>query len=258
MYLIKLGGSVITEKSRIATFRSSVMNDLAAQLARAKKEFILVHGAGSFGHVLAKKHDLNNGFKKEFQRIGFAKTLSMVQTLNTNVLSSLHKQKLPAISLPPHSLLTLQNHHLEKISLDYFKSYVDNGFIPVTYGDVALDSQLGFSICSGDLLMELLAETFQPEKVIFVIDEDGLYTKNPKKHTDATLLETIRHNEIDTLQTTLDNHADVTKGMAGKLQTIKKITALHIDTVLVNGLVSNRLYQVLMDQSTVQTIVKGE
>jgi len=94
--------------------------------------------------------------------------------------------------------------------------------------------------------------------VIFVIDEDGVYTKNPKQHSDATLLKNITANEIDRLQTSLDTHADVTKGMAGKLQTIKKITTLHIDTVLVNGLVPNRVYRSLTDEPNIQTIVKGE
>ncbi len=257
MYLIKLGGSVITEKSSTATFRSNIMNDLASQLSRSKKDFILVHGAGSFGHVLAKKYNLNAGFSKEEQRYGFASTQRLVQTLNTHVLTSLQNQNLPAISLPPHAVLSLHDHNLESIDMSLFKMYVKNNFIPVTYGDVALDTHLGFSICSGDLLMLLLAKEFQPEKVIFVIDEDGVYTKNPKKHVDATLLQTIHKDEIDSLQTSLDSHADVTKGMAGKLQTIKKITALHIDTILVNGLVPDRLYHVLTNQSTVQTIVKG-
>mgnify|MGYP006273752377 CR=1 FL=1 len=257
MYLIKLGGSVITEKSSTATFRSEIMDELSSQIAKAGKECILVHGAGSFGHVLAKKYELNNGFSSEKQRYGFSLTQAMVQTLNSHVLSSLHHHKLPAVSLPAHSLLTLSNHQMEHIATDFFKTYLKKGFLPVTYGDVALDSTLGFSICSGDLLMWSLAKTFQPEKIIFVMDEDGVYDKNPKKNADAKLMEIIQRDEIDLLQTSLDEHADVTAGMMGKLQTIKKITALHIDTILVNGLVPNRLYQVLTDQSTVHTIIKG-
>ena len=155
-------------------------------------------------------------------------------------------------------MLQLKNQEIETSNMDFFKAYMKQGFLPVTYGDVALDEKIGFSICSGDLLMLLLAEEFHPEKVIFVMDEDGLYSKNPKKFADAEFLECIQQDEIDSLQTSLDEHADVTKGMAGKLQTIKKISSLQSDTVLVNGLVSNRLYEVLTDQSSVCTVVKGE
>jgi len=258
MYLIKLGGSVITEKSTTATFRSKVMDDLSRQIAKAGKDVLLVHGAGSFGHVLAKKYDLINGFSSKKQRYGFSQTQALVQTLNGYVLSSLHNHHLPAVSLPPHALLRLKNKEFERINMDFFKEYVTQDFMPVTYGDVALDSVIGFSICSGDLLMLLLAKAFHPEKVIFVMDEDGVYTKNPKRYEDAEFLETICYDDIDSLQTSLDDHADVTKGMSGKLQTIKKISALHSDTVLVNGLVPDRLYEVLTDQAPVCTVIKGE
>ena len=258
MYLIKLGGSVITEKSTTATFRSSIMDELSAQIAQSGKDVLLVHGAGSFGHVLAKEYELVNGFYSDKQRYGFAATQAMVQTLNSYVLSSLHKHHLPAVSIPPHAMVRFRNQEIETINMDFFKAYVKQGFMPVTYGDVVLDEKIGFSICSGDFLMLLLAEAFHPEKVIFVMDEDGVYTKNPKKFDDAEFLECIRQDEIDSLQTSLDEHADVTKGMGGKLQTIKKISSLQCDTVLVNGLVSNRLYEVLTDQSAVCTVVKGE
>ena len=257
MYLIKLGGSVITEKSSNATFRTKVMNDLAAQLAQSKKDFILVHGAGSFGHILAKEYDLNSGLRTDKQLVGYAKTQALVQTLNTYVLSSLHDYGIAAVSLPPHAIMQLKDHHLKDFNMELFHRYLRKGFVPVTFGDVALDSQIGFSICSGDLLMLSLTREFKPEKVIFVMDEDGIYTKNPKQYKDARLIESIQNDELDTLQTSLDSHADVTQGMAGKLQTIKKITALHIDAVIINGLVPHRLYQVLTNQKTIQTIVKG-
>jgi len=258
MYLIKLGGSVITEKSTTAAFRSLIMDDLSAQIARSGKDVLLVHGAGSFGHVLAKEYELIHGFSFNKQRYGFAATQAMVQTLNGYVLSSLHNHHLPAVSLPPHAMLWLKNQEIETIAMNFFKEYVKQGFMPVTYGDVVLDDGIGFSICSGDLLMLLLAEAFHPQKVIFVMDEDGVFTRNPKKFADAEFLEYIQKDEIDSLQTSLDEHADVTRGMAGKLQTIKKISSLHTDTILVNGLVSNRLYEVLTDQSSVCTVVKGE
>jgi len=153
--------------------------------------------------------------------------------------------------------LQLMDHDVDKLNMDFFYHYLKKGFVPVTYGDVVLDSQIGFSICSGDLLMLALTKEFQPEKVIFVMDEDGIYDKNPKRYADARLIESIKGDELDSLKTSLDSHADVTQGMAGKLQTIKKITALHIDTVLVNGLVPDRLYQVLTDKNTIHTMVKG-
>jgi len=87
---------------------------------------------------------------------------------------------IPAISISPHSVLKLNDHKPLKLDYTMFEDYIETGFVPVTFGDVVLDEKLKFSICSGDLLVHLLADHFKPEKVIFVIDEDGLYTSNPR------------------------------------------------------------------------------
>ena len=46
----------------------------------------------------------------------------MVQTLNSFVLKSLHKNDIPAISISPHSIVKLDSHKLLKI--DYKHQYI--------------------------------------------------------------------------------------------------------------------------------------
>ena len=161
MFLIKFGGSVITDKSKECCFKQEVMDRLAGELRHAKEEIILIHGAGSFGHILAKKYRLNDGFKRKSQLEGFALTQATVQRLNNLVLASLHNHDLPAVSIPPHAVFSLSNHALPKVKHSIFKTYLDLGFLPVSFGDVALDTKLGFSICSGDLLrLRLFGRSF--------------------------------------------------------------------------------------------------
>ncbi len=258
MFIVKFGGSVITEKAKDCCFEQEVMDDLAAQVKRAGKSMILVHGAGSFGHILAKQYDLNSGFKKKNQLQGFALTHAQVQRLNNLVLASLQNHGLAAVSIPPHATITLRNHHVKHLDTKVFTDYLTHGFLPVTFGDVALDTTLGFSICSGDLLVELLAARFKPEKVIFVMDEDGLYTANPKTNPNARFIKTATLKELRALSTSSNKHADVTKGMEGKLASIQRIARGGIDTVLVNGNIHNRLYDILKGKNTTSTHIFGE
>jgi len=257
MFIIKLGGSVITKKSKFATYNKEIMQKLATEIKKAEVECLIIHGAGSFGHVLAKKHALHEGFQSATQRIGFSETQNLVQKLNSYVLESFIEAHLPVVSLSPHTMVTLNNTQLHSIQYEIFDHYINAGFTPVTYGDVALDTNLGFSICSGDLLILALASYYKPIKTIFVIDEDGLYTKNPKKYKDAEFIDMIAADKLSTLLTTLDDHADVTKGMEGKINTINEISKLKIDTVLLNGNKPHRLFNVLTDKKTTCTIVKG-
>ncbi len=257
MYLIKLGGSVITEKAKRYTFRTDVMNRLAAAVARAGKEMIIVHGAGSFGHILAKEYGLQKGFKQDTQHLGFAKTHAKVQELNNFVLDSLHQHDIAAVSLPPHGIVMFDNHHLTHIDYTIFECYLEKRFTPVTFGDVVLDDSQGFSICSGDVLMQVLAAHFKPEKVMFTIDEDGLYTANPKLDKKATLVTSLTTQELATLSASADVHADVTKGMEGKLSVIKTIANQGIDTLLVNGNKPERVYQLLVGEEAIHTRIHG-
>jgi isopentenyl phosphate kinase len=257
MLIIKLGGSVITDKTKENTFKKDLMDKLAKEIKTAEKEVILIHGAGSFGHVLAKKYDLNQGYKNDAQLHGFSLTHATVKKLNSFVLDSLHKVGIPAVSISPHSILKLNDHKPLKLDYTMFEDYIETGFTPVTFGDVVLDEKLRFSICSGDLLVQLLAEHFKPEKVIFVIDEDGLYTSNPKSDKNAKLIESMTVEQLEKLRTSLDSHADVTGGMGGKIETIKNIAKLGIDTILLNGNKPNRLYQVMTGKDTKSTVVCG-
>jgi isopentenyl phosphate kinase len=257
MYIIKLGGSVITDKTKENCFKQEISDDLVRQIKKSNKETIIIHGAGSFGHIIADKYKLNEGHKSIDQLIGFSLTQGMVQKLNSLVLDSLHNIGIPAVSIPPHSCLMLKNHKPLSFNHIIFKDYLDNGFTPVTFGDVVLDKQLGFSICSGDLLMLLLAENLKPEKTIFVIDEDGIFTSNPKQDINSELIESTTIDQIDEYITSRDKHIDVTGGMQGKINTIKKIAELGTDTILLNGNKPDRLFKVLIGEKTRCTNISG-
>lgn len=258
MYIIKLGGSVITDKSKKQTFKQTIMDNLSAEIKKANKKNIIVHGAGSFGHIFAEKYELNKGFFREDQIQGFSLTHEMVQSLNNLVLKSLCDFKIPAVSISPHSIIKLNDHKIEKVDWEIFNDYLNKGFTPITFGDVVLDNKIGFSICSGDLLVLALSEYFKPEKVIFVIDEEGLYSSNPKIDKKAEFIDSITSENLMKLSTIKDKHADVTGGMGGKINTILKIAKLGIPTILLNGNKPNRLYKVLVEKETKKTIIYGE
>jgi isopentenyl phosphate kinase len=256
MYIIKIGGSIITNKSdKQGFFKKSVMDELSKNIKNSEEKAIIIHGAGSFGHVLAKKHSLNDGFSNINQLKGFSMTQAKVQLLNTYVLDSLHQNNINAISIPPHTTFILDNHKLNWFNKDIFQSYIDLNFTPLTFGDVVLDKTLKFSICSGDLIILALTKAFKPKKVIFIIDEDGLYSSNPKIDKDAKFLKEVNLSDLNNLTITLDDHADVTKGMEGKINTIKQISQLNIDTIMLNGNKPDRLYDVLKENPTRCTLI---
>ena len=47
MYIIKFGGSVITDKRKENCFKQEVVDNLAKEIKKSKKDTIIIHGAGS-------------------------------------------------------------------------------------------------------------------------------------------------------------------------------------------------------------------
>ena len=179
MMLVKLGGSVITDKMAYRTLREDVLRRLAEEISSSEESVIVVHGAGSFGHVLAAQHQLQKGFRDEAQLLGAAQVMEDVRVLNLAVIAALRKAGVPSVSLPPSALACLSEGELSRLDVSVFRRYVDLGMVPVTFGDVALDDGRGFGICSGDQLMESLAKEFSPRRIIFCTDVDGVFDSDP-------------------------------------------------------------------------------
>ena len=204
MILIKLGGSVITDKSQFKTFDRSQASRLCKEIADSGVPTMIVHGAGSFGHVLAKKHSLQNGLKDPEQIPAAAQVHHDAMELGMLMTETLMENGIPAAAVAPGSCFVMDDGHLVVKDDEAIRSLQDIGIMPVTFGDVVMDRKKGFGICSGDQLMEVMADLFKPDKVVFVSDIDGLYTANPKTDPDAELIRTVTPETLDSVSSQQD------------------------------------------------------
>ena len=257
MILIKFGGSVITDKSRYRTFNADRVKRLCKEIRDSGEKVIVVHGAGSFGHVLAKENNLNDGFKNPSQIPAVAQVCYDMRDLNGMIVKELNDAGLPAVSVPTGSCFMMKNRELIIDDPAVLKSMFDNGIMPVMFGDVVMDTELGFAICSGDQIMERLKEIFEPSRVIFVSDIDGLYDKDPKNNKDAKLIENVDKDVLKSVETDI-TVADVTGGVRGKMETMLRMCSEGCDCVLVNGTVEGRLLTLLKGGKVPCTIARGE
>ena len=59
MFIIKIGGSIITDKKKENCFKQEITDNLIKEIKKSDKKLIIIHGAGSFGHIHAKKYNLH-------------------------------------------------------------------------------------------------------------------------------------------------------------------------------------------------------
>jgi len=226
--IIKLGGSVITNKAIPYHFNVEITRNLCHDLVMAGGRYVLVHGAGSFGHPLAKKFRLGQGFvedKRDEQVKGAAQTHQSVRDLNGRVIHTLLDVGIPAVSLSPFLFFT------SLFGTNLFNRILEFGFTPVTFGDVVLTND-NITIYSGDFLMKKLALELKPIKAIFVTDVDGIF---PDPGDMTTILTDTTLKEVEKSVLTGSSHPDVTRGMAGKIKEIKSMVTNGIEVDIING-----------------------
>lgn len=256
MRLVKLGGSVLTDKGRLRTPRRAAIARLTGELAKLEDRVLVVHGAGSFGHILARRYELNGPASPKKAR-GAAVVQRDVRVLNGLVVDGLLDAGLAPVCLPPSAVLNLEDGRVAAFDALPFVQYSDLGFTPVTFGDVVRDRARGVAVASGDLLMLELAKVFRPRLALFVADVDGLFTADPKRRKGARLLPDVRVEDLPSIELGPARGADITGGIEGKLRRMLEIASHAEECLIVNGNVKNRVRDALRGRPVVGTRVIG-
>ncbi len=253
--IIKIGGSVISEKKIDFSFREDVIKRLAREIKELDKDLILVHGGGSFGHPIARKFNIREIFSLE----GFAEIHCSMRKLNFMISRCFIEEGLYVVGLSPSSFITTKDGRIYRIYLETIRNIIDLGMIPLLHGDVVVDLEKGCDILSGDQIVRFLAKKFGMD-VIFLTDVDGIYTKDPKKYKDAMLIRELDAQSLDKikLEPIDPNNKDVTGGMKQKFDEIREIIK-YSNVIIVNGMRSN-VIRLALDGEGPSTIIerKGE
>ena len=245
MNVIKLGGSVITDKSNYRKVNQTLLSNLCEVISSNKEKKILIHGAGSFGHILALKFGLNKPGPIKGREREIARVISDVLTLDSEIVDELNAKGVKAISVPPHVI-----YNSNKPDFRPIHSLLRKGFVPVLYGDIILFNGK-YRIISGDEIALDLSRKFRPESVVFLTDVDGLYDSDPKKNKNAKLIPSIKAKMISVV----DTDADATGSMAGKMERIKKMVAYSSRVVVLNGKKPERLGRYFRGLETISTVI---
>lgn len=258
--ILKIGGSVITNKDKELEVRMQVINRLAEEIRKAGvPNLIIVHGGGSFGHPFARRYAIMEGFKEATQKTGFSETHHIMTVLNGLFTDALIWRNLPAVSITPSSCIITKNGRIQRFEDASLKTLLKMGFLPVLYGDTVLDSKLGFTILSGDQLVSVLAMRFDAERIIIGVDVDGLYDADPKVKKSAKMFKHLTLEELKELQSKFGRSTacDVTGGMFGKIAELLPAIEHGIQVTIVNAAKPNYIYEALREKKVKGTLIEG-
>ncbi|MGW8250014.1 MAG: isopentenyl phosphate kinase [Anaerolineales bacterium] len=234
--LLKLGGSLITDKSRPHTHRPEVLTRLAGEIKTYIEEqpgtqLVIGHGSGSFGHVPAKRYKTRQGVHTPEQWRGFSEVWYEASSLTRLVVEALYRAGLPVIALSPSASAISQDGSVLSWELRPLMSALRVGLLPVVHGDVVFDTQSGGTILSTEDLFEHLANQLQPERILLAGIEAGVWADYPLC---TRLVEEITPEGLSQIFPSLAESAqvDVTGGMASKVQQSMALIERHPNLVI--------------------------
>ncbi len=258
--ILKLGGSLLTDKNQPFSIRENVIENSIDQIINYNKSLILIHGGGSFGHPLAKKYEISEGrnISIENQVLGLSKTHEAMNKLNSLLINKFLEKNFPVIPFQPSSIFFKNYEKILTPTIDIIETALDIELLPILYGDIIFEINGSFSIISGDkIIFELCKKLkrYKVSKVIFAIEKDGIFVRSNNKDEDyQKLVSEISYDDLDNLVlANLDNKIDVTGGIRGKIDIIKKICKKHIPVQIINGMKEEFIMKALKSKDIVCT-----
>ncbi|ELY83268.1 isopentenyl phosphate kinase [Natrinema gari] len=222
MIVLKLGGSVITEKNRAETLDGDALERAADAIAAARAgdaaDLVVVHGGGSFGHHNASEHGVTTteGTRDANAALDIHGAMT---TLNRFVLGRLLERDVQAVPVHPFSTAHRDGDGTLDLPTGQVETMLAEGFVPVLHGDVIAHAGAGATVVSGDELVAALARALEADRIGLCSTVPGVLDDE-----DAVI------DRIDDFETVADvlgasEATDVTGGMAGKVQTLLDLEA---------------------------------
>ena len=245
LVFLKLGGSLITDKTKPYTPLLDVMDELAFQIkialqTNSKLRLILGHGAGSFGHVPASEYRTRDGLpprstplvhrgRDETQENywqGFAEVWYQASRLNRHVMEALHKAEVRAISLPPSSSVISSDGRVSVWDTTPIRMALASGIVPVIFGDTVFDEVRGGTILSTEDLFMYLTEALHPDRILLAGLEAAVWEDFP---TRTRKVKKITPASFDEIKAGVGKSAaaDVTGGMESKVRQMLELVEGH-------------------------------
>ena len=261
----KLGGSLITDKTKIEHAHRAVIRRLAREIkaalnARPDLQLVLGHGSGSFGHVAAKKHGTRDGVQDRSGWLGYAEVAAAAARLNQIVTDVFVAEGVPVVSVPPSASARCEDGTLFYLDTFAVRTLLENGLVPLVQGDVALDTVRGATIVSTEDVFIYLVREFQPTSILLAGEVSGVFENSEMT---GAIIPVITPGNVAQYAAALggSHGTDVTGGMIGKVQQMLSVVQQQptIEARIFSGVPRGNVQRLLIEPATpMGTAIRNE
>ncbi len=210
--VIKIGGHLLSTTEDFKYILSLISNVVKVTEESGRPKIVFVVGGG----VQARE------MQEKARELGLSNTVVdevgiLVSRINAYILSNAAKDTLKEQGLKVRTKIICSIEEFLK-DMEIYDVFFAGGFIPGQ---------------STDAVASLLAEAMKADVLMFLTDVDGIYDKDPKKHTDAKLLKTIKVSDLISKVLTEKMTPGVYKPI--DIQALKMIERSNVKCIVING-----------------------
>lgn len=258
--LVKIGGSVITDKFRPFTERRDVIKRLAEEIHSANQEskykFIVGHGGGSYPHTPAEKYQVHKGINENSDYSGISLVQDAAARLNRIVMSSLINAGENGISLQPSATILAKSSKIIEWDTKILEEVLKIGLLPVVYGDVVMDIAQGCSIISTEEIFYYLSKKLPVKRIVIGSDVDGVINIASDTKEKIDIITPSDKNWISRSLRGAET-IDVTGGMKNKVEVLLQIAEENgIESEILNATKPGLLELALKGKKGIGTIIQ--
>lgn len=262
LIFVKLGGSLITDKTKPKTPNIPIIVDLVRQIKEVLEinpnlKIILGNGSGSFGHFEAVNFNIKNGIDSEEKKYGFCIVNDTASQINKIVVKEFLNQHINVVSISPSSMSYASSGKLKKIFIDPIVNFLSLGLIPIIYGDIVYDIKKGSKIFSVEStfsnIIDNLPKKYKVIQIIHIGVVEGVYSKEK-------IISKITPDEIKDLPKIFNKTEgyDVTGGMYHKVTTSLKYAKKGINSYIIGGKIKDNLKNLLLNKNYIGTLISNK
>jgi isopentenyl phosphate kinase len=244
--LVKIGGSVLTDKQRPLVFQDGYAHCVAADIRLSRTVPVIVHGTGSWAKAIGRHFRADGGWYRD--ETGFQMTCWRIRRLQEALVSALRDEGVVCCPIQANAIFHRARGTLDLYDTRPVSRLIDAGVSPLLCGDVLVEGPGIFRVVSSDAIAVAIARAMRVSDCVFATDVDGVW--DPA----GQLIQEVTGPGLPVGDS---DRRDVTGGMSAKIAAALDIATLGARTTIVNGRIRGRVRDALGRRRVIGTRVAG-
>lgn len=259
IFIVKLGGALISHKDQYCTPNLAVVHEFArivrSRWSELRTRLIIVLGGGSYGNGVSLRYNLHEA-SQPWNPADLSMVTVKIFEFMSLVTDIFRQEEVPCYPFQTSSYVMSLDGKPQTVFIEPILRVLAMGVVPILSGDMVFDSERGFVIFSSDGIPELFVGRVPIKRVVMLTNVPGVLTD--AVHGSEIISRVTSDNRDAVLGCAgPSRQQDVSGGMANKVRALLRIADLGVESVICDGRSPAALVSAIFDATPSGTVIEA-